>query len=265
MSDRDTSAERPRSIEVVAGRPVHEGSLRRATVDTSRRALTFWFLACEAVTTALSAAVGAFIVADPSATTLVQVLVAAGSAIAGFLAPLLVLFLASLARASFRQRDEAREELERVDREANPEFPVHRLQVDAPSHFELEAPAGMTANLLFIPIAFTNRDPKRRLSLQIDLLWRGVVGDHALGPFKFFPFRPGLFEDALAMPLAVEPATTVDGRLVFQLDLDFMFVFGEYQAVAVKENFEVFLRLTDHVTGAMIEHPIAAAFISSDA
>jgi hypothetical protein len=145
-------------------------------------------------------------------------------------------------------------------REANPEFPQHALKIDPPWYGDVpdRAGAGEEERVLFLPIMFTNREPTRRLSLQFELLWTRGPREPVLGPYRIRPFNRRTIESSLVSPLAVAPETTVEGDLQFHADDKSILEFGDLLDVRVKYPYALFLRVTDHVTGATIERPVAA-------
>jgi hypothetical protein len=179
--------------------------------------------------------------------------------IAGTLLTAIVLILFHLARAPFRQRDDARVEAIGLYREAHPEFPQHALSVepmwyaDLPDKFD----ASRETRVLFLPIEYTNRDPTRRVSLDFDLLWHRDVQGQVMGPYVVSHYRGRNIPDVLSTPLAVEPQTHIKGDLSFDASgASWVFEFGELTEVSVNGWFRVYLRVTDHVTGAALEFPV---------
>jgi hypothetical protein len=142
--------------------------------------------------------------------------------------------------------------------QVNPGFPRHMLNVDRLWYADFENLPHETkeVRLLFLPITFTNREPSRRLSLQLDLLWQRGEGELSMGPYRLSHYRGKLSGDVLVPPVAVDPETTVTGDLIFTGDLAFGLEYGDLVEVYVKPHYDMILRVTDHVTGATMETPV---------
>jgi hypothetical protein len=156
---------------------------------------------------------------------------------------------------------------EKAFRDAHPEFPLHRLTIDGPGYADLEVPLrrDRPVRVLFLWVTYTNRDATRRVNLEVDLLWSVVSGEQVVRPHRFSPYSGKSHVRVLTSPVAVDPETTIKGSLLFKLDMDFMFEFGEHYEVSMKaRHYRLDLRVTDCVTGEKIERPVLGEHVSSD-
>lgn len=207
------------------------------------------------VATAVCGAIGALIVADPTATPAEKSIVALVSGIAG-LAGVLVLLLAwSLVRAPFEQRNEARAQI-------TPGFPRHELRMRRPWYLDIEVESEAD-RVVFLPIDFTNREPRQRMSLDFELVSQLRFGDDDWSDgLRICPYTRRRLPDTLEPPLAVEPQTTTTGNLQFtgdDLALDFD---TDGIHVFVKRNWRVRLRIIDRVSGGIVEEELPALLTS---
>jgi hypothetical protein len=165
-------------------------------------------------------------------------------------------FLALWITAPVRQRDDARDEIERLQREANPQFPRHSLNLGKrltqltlpPNHPD----AGN--RVVFLQVEITNREPRRKVSLDFDVMY--TYRD--MGPFNLFHYRGLDIPEIFARPLAVDPETHVKGEICLAGDFNWVFDSNDPDDIYVTINphAELTLRVTDHVTGAVVEYPV---------
>ena len=238
--------------DVIADRPAHEGIWRRALRDTGRAAHSPWFVGIEVVGGGICAAIGALILADASATALEVVLVTGFSGVVGLLLSLFVVFLAQLGRAPFRQRNEARHEIV-------PGFPRHALEIDPPWYVDLDGEDGKQERMILLPLTYTNREPEQRVSLEFQVMWVQLfhhVG-RELGPYEVRPYRRRKIPDVITSPTSIEPQTTLKGQLQLNAEYEFAFDFDEeLWGVHAKPDFRIYLRVTDLVSGGLLEQDL---------
>ena len=245
-------------VERIAERPAREGIWRRGRVDAAKalnHPLAIWIiLAIDAVATAA----GAIWVARTKNPTALEIgLGAAGGVVVGLLVVGLCLFGWNSVRAPIKQRDEARSEVQRLQRLVHPEFPPHDLQIERPWSGLLPLEPGQEdVRVMFVPIRYTNRQRDRAVSLQFDLVWEGRdLGAHTVSR----AWRAEALPNIIKLPLHVGSDRTEQGDLAFEPHESWVFEFPEaYDSaeVWVKSGYEIRLRVTDHVSGATLEQPV---------
>lgn len=201
-----------------------------------------------------AAAAGAIWVAQTKKPTILEyALGAAAGVVTGPLVVGLCLLAWKCGRAPFEQRKDARDEIERLRHLLFPEFPPRRLDTKRP--WEMTLPdnhpdAGK--HVLLIPIEYTNRDPSRKVSLEFEVYYTlRDLGTHRLLPYRHLPL-PEVIEDALA----VDPQPDVRDKLLCLQAEEWLFETSDPDHWELKPDVELSLRVTDHVTGAMIEQPV---------
>jgi len=145
--------------------------------------------------------------------------------------------------------------------EAHPDFPRHALTVKSLwwVEFDDRHQPGKKLPIVFTTIAFTNREPDKHLSLDLQLFWtRGTKEmGQILGPYELSSYAGDVSgKPFLESPLPVEPQKTVTGHFAFDASLDLAFEFGPLMEAKVRDGFVAFLRVTDRVTGAAVEQPV---------
>ena len=174
------------------------------------------------------------------------------SGVIGLLLALFVVFLAQLGRAPFRQRDEARHEIV-------PGFPRHALTIDPPWWVDVDGEDGKQERMILLPLSYTNREPEQRVSLEFQVMWVEFLHHlaPALGPYEVRPYTRRRMPDVITSPTAIEPQTTLKGHLQLNADYEFAFDFDEESwGVHAKPDFRVFVRVTDHVSGGLLEQDL---------
>jgi hypothetical protein len=215
----------------IGGHPAGEGIWRRAWRDTTRAGQSLGFGAAVVVASLVVGAIGG----------------ALSGAIA-FAATVLLLFVAMLLRAPVKQRDEARALI-------NPAFPRHDLKLKPPWDGDLEVTDDRTARVMLVPLSVTNREPRQRMSLDLDLIAQLAFDDRRWSKgMHLRPYTRDRTTDTFDAPLAVEPETTTTGTLQFDGSLALCFDFQQqFGAVAVKPNWRVRLHVIDRVSDARLE------------
>jgi hypothetical protein len=143
----------------------------------------------------------------------------------------------------------------------NPVFPLHALTVGNLWYTDLEDRPlpGDTTRVVALPVSYINREPVRRAVLEFELLWSRSVQGQVLGPYKLSPFKGKPFLDS---HLTVEPESRVPapgelGSVAFDAGHEFIFEFGDLMEVAIQRDYILALRVTEHVTNAVIERPVS--------
>jgi hypothetical protein len=231
-----------------------EGALERAKKDLRPTLGSIRFIGAGAV---LGTVAGVGGVTLPAHTALgVRLAVGALSGGAAVAVIGLIVFLALWIAAPVRRRDDARDEVERLQREANPEFPRHSLDLGK-RLTQLTLPANHPdagKRVVFLRVEFTNREPRRKVSLDFDVMY--TYRD--IGTFSLFHYRGLDIPEIFASPLAVDPETHVKRKLCLAGDFDWVFDSGDPDDiyVTINPNAELTLHVTDHVTGAVVEYPV---------
>jgi hypothetical protein len=120
---------------------------------------------------------------------------------------------------------------------------------------------GKTDRVIFLPITFTNREAEQRMSLDFELFGMRAVGTQVLGPVSIWPYNRVSTRDTITSPLAVEPQTRRDGYLQFAGEGALVVEFDEQEDgsdVWAKADFQIFLRVIDHISGGAIEEEVKA-------
>jgi hypothetical protein len=121
---------------------------------------------------------------------------------------------------------------------------------------------GSVEQAITVNFRFTNRQPDRRVNLDADLRWTGPPserqpsGSHGrIAPHR----RMQEAGEALSLPVDVAPESTVKGDLAFSPFFESIFPEQKYRyRVLVYDGVNLFLRLTDHISGQTRDIPLDA-------
>lgn len=144
----------------------------------------------------------------------------------------------------------------------NPNLPIGSVfssfEVSTPWQFRLHNDADDDERVLFVDFRFTNQQPSRRVNLEADLMWQLTLRDQPLGsPHAFSRNETFRWKDRLDQPLDISPESTVRGTLLFRSQQDpFLLLADDASQVVVQEGTNLFLRLTDHVSGEQRDVPL---------
>jgi hypothetical protein len=151
--------------------------------------------------------------------------------------------LVQLVRAPLRQRNDARTLLVGLSQSsfADADWDLRHM---------FRIPSEDDPQTLVLPIRFTNRHPRRRMSLDLTVhLYKLVEGARA-SSYQLFPLG-GEYTDALIPPLELKPESTAKGALYLGSYFEKAFYFAESLAVYFRDDgHELLLRMRDHVTGS---------------
>lgn len=112
---------------------------------------------------------------------------------------------------------------------------------------------GSNEKAITVTFRFTNRQPDRRVNLDADLRWTGPPTERQPGGShsRIAPHvKMQEAGEALSLPFDVAPESTVKGNLAFSPFFESIFPKEKYRyRVHVYEGVNLFLRLTDHISG----------------
>jgi hypothetical protein len=146
----------------------------------------------------------------------------------------------------------------RLHRQAAPTFPRHKLEIGYPRVADSPNAEALVGGdkLLIFDVAYYNREPQRRVNLELDVLWTRDVGEGALGPYKLSHHRGSLGRLTLfPRNTDVGPQMHVEGAAAFEVWIPGLDLGERGSDFAAPEYIRLDVRLTDNISRAEhVEH-----------
>jgi hypothetical protein len=152
----------------------------------------------------------------------------------------------------------------RLHKIAFPDFPRHKLDLGNP--WIAPDPTDEGQMLLLMEVTFHNREPRRKVHLDVDIYWKLTLGrGRELGPYSLSHYVRGRLGTLklLTRPAVVDHEGLADGYAVFSLAL--LPIKKEWleehskdsHSFIVPEEFDFEVRLTDDLSGAEERFPLS--------
>jgi hypothetical protein len=147
----------------------------------------------------------------------------------------------------------------RLHRQAAPDFPRHKLEIGHPwvaDHPKAGALVGEDKLLIF-DVAYYNREPQRRVNVELDVFWTREVGDRTLGPYKLSRHLGSLGRLTLFPRNAdVGPQQHLEGAAAFEVWIPGVELGEQGSDFEPPEYIRLDVRVTDNISKAEHVEPL---------
>jgi hypothetical protein len=111
---------------------------------------------------------------------------------------------------------------------------------------------------LILDFRYTNPQFEHRVNLDADLMWQSTINGHTIGnPRRFLRPYDQVWKNQCDPPFDVGPEGMVSGCLAFRCEDKHEVVrYGDRLDLSVTEGAQLFVRLTDHVSGETLDVPV---------
>jgi len=146
----------------------------------------------------------------------------------------------------------------RLHRQAASAFPRHKLEIGHPWVADNPNAGALGEDkLLVFDVAYYNREPQRRVNLDLDVLWTRDFGDRRLGPYKLSRHLGSLGRLTLFPRNAdVGPQKHVEGAAAFEVWMPGVELGDQGSELEAPEHIRLDVRLTDNITKAEHVEPL---------